>query len=216
MRAIQAEGPYLIGGWSFGGLVALEMAQQIQRQGQAVARLILLDTFMPNDLEEQDDVKMFVRFAPTFNASVSEDELRQLAYEDQMSYFLEQVRQAQPSRAEIEPDQIRRTLNEARALVRIGREYVSQAYSGPAAFFRAEGWAANTPAVDPVLSWKRLVSKSLNVYDIPGRHDTFLQEPNIQVFAKQLQACLDSLSSGEQKPSLFANFLSRFRKQKGK
>ena len=39
MRKVQPEGPYLLGGWSYGGVVAFEMAVQLQRQGAEVARL---------------------------------------------------------------------------------------------------------------------------------------------------------------------------------
>ncbi len=44
IRRVQPEGPYLIGGWSFGGFVAFEMARQLRAAGQDVQRLILLDT----------------------------------------------------------------------------------------------------------------------------------------------------------------------------
>ncbi|MCT6778052.1 amino acid adenylation domain-containing protein [Streptomyces sp. CS7] len=44
VRRVQPEGPYVIGGWSFGGFVAFEMARQLRDAGQEVARLVLLDT----------------------------------------------------------------------------------------------------------------------------------------------------------------------------
>jgi aspartate racemase len=47
VRAVQPSGPYLLGGWSFGGLVAVEMARQLGRQGSAVALLALFDTAGP-------------------------------------------------------------------------------------------------------------------------------------------------------------------------
>jgi thioesterase domain-containing protein len=43
IRQVQPRGPYLLGGYSFGGLVALEMAQQLQSGGDAVAGLFLID-----------------------------------------------------------------------------------------------------------------------------------------------------------------------------
>jgi thioesterase domain-containing protein/aryl carrier-like protein len=49
MRTVQPEGPYLIGGYSFGGLVALEMAQQVIAAGGAVAGLVLFDTYPPTE-----------------------------------------------------------------------------------------------------------------------------------------------------------------------
>lgn len=43
VRGIQPEGPYLLGGWCNGGLLAYEMARQLQAEGQAVDLLILMD-----------------------------------------------------------------------------------------------------------------------------------------------------------------------------
>jgi hypothetical protein len=43
MRAVQPEGPYLLGGWCNGGLLAYEMARQLHAEGQAVDMLVLMD-----------------------------------------------------------------------------------------------------------------------------------------------------------------------------
>ena len=43
VQSVQPNGPYLLGGWSLGGIVAFEMAQQLQRQGQTVALLAMLE-----------------------------------------------------------------------------------------------------------------------------------------------------------------------------
>ncbi len=34
LLAVQPEGPYLLGGWSIGGVIAWEMAQRLRRQGR--------------------------------------------------------------------------------------------------------------------------------------------------------------------------------------
>ncbi|MCC5603472.1 non-ribosomal peptide synthetase [Nostoc favosum] len=47
LRSVQPKGPYFIGGWSFGGWVAFEMAQQLQNSGEEVALLAVLDTVAP-------------------------------------------------------------------------------------------------------------------------------------------------------------------------
>jgi len=48
IRAVQPEGPYLLAGWSFGGLLAYEMAARLRRAGQEVGLLALIDA-MPVD-----------------------------------------------------------------------------------------------------------------------------------------------------------------------
>ena len=45
MKRLQPSGPYLIVGFSSGGVVAYEMAQQLHRRGEQVSRVILVDAF---------------------------------------------------------------------------------------------------------------------------------------------------------------------------
>lgn len=47
LRRIQPEGPYLLGGWCNGALVAYEMARQLNAQGQVVDLLVLMDSMVP-------------------------------------------------------------------------------------------------------------------------------------------------------------------------
>jgi len=47
LRRVQPKGPYFLGGWSFGGWIAFEMAQQLQKSGDEVALLAVLDTLAP-------------------------------------------------------------------------------------------------------------------------------------------------------------------------
>ncbi|KAL4965981.1 thioesterase domain-containing protein [Aspergillus stella-maris] len=47
VRSKQATGPYLLGGWSFGGLVALKMAEILSAQGEKILQVIMIDTPNP-------------------------------------------------------------------------------------------------------------------------------------------------------------------------
>ncbi|WP_175795784.1 thioesterase domain-containing protein, partial [Burkholderia ambifaria] len=47
MRGIQPEGPYRVAGWSFGGLIAYEIATQLLAQGQEIEFLGVFDTTLP-------------------------------------------------------------------------------------------------------------------------------------------------------------------------
>ncbi|RKZ86643.1 MAG: hypothetical protein DRR19_14710, partial [Candidatus Parabeggiatoa sp. nov. 1] len=47
IRLVQPQGPYCLGGYSSGGVVAFEMAQQLKRQGEPISHLIMFDTFPP-------------------------------------------------------------------------------------------------------------------------------------------------------------------------
>ncbi len=47
LRRLQPHGPYLLGGWSFGGLVALSMAERLVAEGEQVALVAFFDTRHP-------------------------------------------------------------------------------------------------------------------------------------------------------------------------
>jgi acetoacetyl-CoA synthetase len=45
IRALEPRGPYILMGYSFGGLVALEMAQRLSEEGKKIALLVMLETY---------------------------------------------------------------------------------------------------------------------------------------------------------------------------
>jgi hypothetical protein len=55
IQAFQPNGPYLLGGQCFGGLVAFEMARQLKAQGQEVSLVAILDTELPPKKAEQSN-----------------------------------------------------------------------------------------------------------------------------------------------------------------
>ncbi len=55
LQARQPHGPYKLGGWSIGGLIALHMAEELQRRGETVDYLVAFDSFVsPQDRSPQD------------------------------------------------------------------------------------------------------------------------------------------------------------------
>ena len=51
LKRWQSEGPYFLGGWCYGGVVAHEMACQLQDRGEKVERLVMLDSHAVTDPE---------------------------------------------------------------------------------------------------------------------------------------------------------------------
>nr|WP_085622981.1 MULTISPECIES: non-ribosomal peptide synthetase [unclassified Pseudomonas] len=66
IRQKQPEGPYRLAGWSLGGALAVLVTQELERQGQAVALLGLVDSFVPCALHDEvtedwtDDLQGFL------------------------------------------------------------------------------------------------------------------------------------------------------------
>ncbi|MCP4661638.1 MAG: hypothetical protein GY856_40065, partial [bacterium] len=101
LRAVQPRGPYQLAGWSFGGLVAYEMARQLVAAGEAVASLVLIDAGAPVAAEEPPDAAIydddalwladvgnFVARLAGGEPPVSYEELRELARDQQVPTFV--------------------------------------------------------------------------------------------------------------------------------
>ncbi len=108
LQTVQPTGPYCLGGWSMGGVVAFEMAQQLHAQGQRVALLALLDGRIPTPdetfpEEDSEAIALVERyFGISFEGMGS---LAELPKDEQLSLMLEQAKSAGLVPAELDVSQ---------------------------------------------------------------------------------------------------------------
>ncbi len=195
LRVLQPNGPYFLGGSSFGGTVAFEMAQQLHALGQKVALLALIDTpgpgQMPAPVEEDETAILVYILSVGSNLSVSLSDLRQLEPEEQLLYFLEQMKIANKV---VLPNfglpEIRRELDLFKVHAQAMRNYVPQTYPGQVIFFRANQRDTINPQ-NPELAWSELATGGIEVIEVPGNHITMNYPPHVQILAEQLQTYLN-------------------------
>jgi thioesterase domain-containing protein len=218
LRRIQPDGPYLLGGHSFGGLVAFEMAQQLSRQGHEVALLAILDTAAPvtgntpfdteSFLMSSDDPTAFVEMAGLIERvvgktmGVSQEELSALEPEEQVNYFLQKLKSVDFISPDAGPSLIRGFLGVHRASSRASHSYVSQAqaYSGTMTLFLSSEVAPGDFRAqdrvlrdDPILGWGELVKGTVETRLVPGDHISMLTPPHVQVLADKLAYCIEQV-----------------------
>lgn len=194
VRFQQPEGPYFLGGSSFGGTVAFEMAQQLHALGEKIALLTLIDTPGPGQmpvLATEDDTAILVYLLGVgFNLSLSLDVLQHLEPDEQLLYFLEQVKIANRV---VPPDfglsQIRQFLDMFKVHAQAMRNYIPRIYPGRIIFFRANEQNEVNPK-NPELPWIEVAMGGVEVREVPGNHITMNYPPHVQVMAKQLRAYL--------------------------
>ena len=206
IRRVQPAGPYRLGGWSFGGLAAFEMARQIAEQGDDVAFLAVLDTAPGIPPEEQaeppvsdgDDtpwlltIAEYVRGLRGADLAVNAEQLAPLEPEERLRAFVDRLRAAGIVHAgEDGLAQLRRLLRVFKTDVRAYRSYRPHPYPGPVTLFRAADFDFG-PDLGRDLGWGRLTPDPVAVHEVPGGHVTLLAEPNVAVLAARLRACLDA------------------------
>jgi aspartate racemase len=175
IRSIQPQGPYFIGGLSFGGTVAYEMAQQLTAQGEAVGMLFMFDTF-PGKYESASSLLVKLWHMPK---------------RDQFDYIKRKLRRhLQTLGKRLNRFFLPRALRNVRAGINeAGMQYIMHPYIGPMTLFRASEKSLRG-ARDPYAGWKGFAKGGLEVYEIPGGHVSILAEPQVQVLAKHLKTCL--------------------------
>jgi thioesterase domain-containing protein len=196
LRVIQPEGPYLLGGWSYGGIVAFEMARKLQAQGQQVALLALIDSgfVIHQELVEEDDAVMFARLFHEYY-SLSFEYPPQLSADELIVYAITQVKQANLLPSDFDLAKARSFMEVHKGNNRAAQSYVPQPYSGRVTLFRAAEQLAEAPE-DLTLGLGELASLGVDLHIVPGKHLTILHKPNVQVLAEQLKRCFTQAQAG--------------------
>jgi len=193
LRQVQPDGPYLLGGFSGGGLTAWEMARQLEAAGQEVAQLVLLDTPLPRRPALSRADKVLIKLA----------ELKARG----PGYLLDWARarwewerrkrsplSAEQGVAQFHNAGIEQAFREAIAV------YDLPARAGATVLFRPpldRVWAVTgakwvSRAKEYVFSDNDLTrfAAALEVIEVPGDHDSMVLEPNVRVMAARLRAVI--------------------------
>lgn len=191
IRAVQPNGPYLLGGWSIGGLVAFEMAQQLQAQGEQVAMLALLDTVAPTHYEALDHLSLIEAFAQYVGfylqrLGISRDDFVQFDPDQQLNRILEHAKIIGALPLDFSFSQIRILFEIFVANANAALRYVPKTRAGRATLFKADEHSEQGDAK----GWDSLLSDKLEVHPVPGGHFTMLAQPNVKVLAERLQVCI--------------------------
>jgi phthiocerol/phenolphthiocerol synthesis type-I polyketide synthase E len=188
--AVQPNGPYLLGGSSFGGIVAFEMAQQLQARGQEIALLALIDTAAPEQLRVQlADNHEILAMA----SGALPDQPRQPDPDDRLRHYMEQARAAGSVPPSCELPEFRRVLPMLQAHLQAIRCYHPRPYPGSIVFFRAATRGGHNPP-DPERGWIGLARGDFEVHEVPGDHITMNYAPRVVVMAEQLNQYLEQIA----------------------
>jgi amino acid adenylation domain-containing protein len=201
LQTVQPTGPYMLGGWSMGGVVAFEMAQQLRAQGQQVALLALLDGRIPTPDETfpEEDAEAVLLVERYFGISFGPMEsLAELPKDKQLAFMLEQAKSAGLIPAELDVAQARRFVELLRNDLRATQNYGLHRYPGRITFFKASEVPAGTsPDPDPTMGWSEWASGGVEVHVVPGNHANLMYAPHVEVLAEKLTACLNQAQSAE-------------------
>ena len=218
IRTIQPEGPYFIGGLSWGGIVAFEMAQQLREQDQEVALLAFLDTIRPGAYVAKPfheralyHWNQILKHRHTYVLDKINPKIELLKKRIKQYRFHKQMNQTDdPSSLDDRESPSASVKHSAtrQAFSVICEQYTPQLYPGRVAVFSASDRDdAHTSNVPPALGWEHLVSGSLEIHNVPGDHLSILKEPLVPVLGGKLKDALER-AQAHSSPDKKLNFLT--------
>ncbi|WP_137702266.1 type I polyketide synthase [Marimonas lutisalis] len=197
IRQVQPKGPYMLGGFSGGGIIAYEIAQQLKAAGDEVAMLVMLDTPLPQrrPLSGGDRLRIQLQelkaggFAYPFTWLA-----RRVRWE------IEKRRAPVAAPAEATETAFHNTAIEQAFLGAVA-QYELKPWDGPLALFRpplvgkwqvGEGrWVNSERAyVTHDNDWTPY-APLVEVVEVPGDHDSMVLEPNVRVLAARMKRAIE-------------------------
>jgi thioesterase domain-containing protein len=223
IRAVQPQGPYLLGGFSGGGIAAYEIARQLVEAGEQVPLLVLLDTPLPFDAPLTRRERMLIH-KQNFERQGARFLLNWL--EKKVAYR-EELRERERSRAtqaqNTDPANFRSQLIEAAFYRALDRYQIKplpvhimlcRPKLRPTHTF-GEGQAINKDRrrIYHDNGWSRY-SDSVEVFESPGNHDSMVLEPNVRILASRLRPALNEAEQSTRSEALYRISSNRMRELK--
>jgi len=189
IRRLQPEGPYRIGGWSFGALVAFEIARGLVAEGAEVEHLISIDGGAPVDEtrgREMDHAEIVLFLARESGLEIDAEQLRALDPEAQIAHVAARAAGAGAISEEFASRYLRRKVAVIAATREAVAAYRPGTWSGPFSLLRACDETERREALGPDYGWGRFVSGPVEIREIPGDHQSALQPPAVEAVGQQI------------------------------
>ncbi|AUB35489.1 Non-ribosomal peptide synthetase component F [Nostoc flagelliforme CCNUN1] len=207
IQSIQPQGPYFLGGHSFGAVVAYEMACQLHKLGYKVALLAILDADAPDmeinqqnvdfDIDDADwlyDIGSILEELYEKSLELSYEILKSLTPEAQLHYLQERMQAVNLLPPDIGIKQLRGLVQVYKAHTQIVYQpkevYPSQITCFISSEMPDKSSEISEGLEDLRLGWDKFSAKFLDIHIVPGSHLTMMSEPHVRILAERLRTCI--------------------------
>lgn len=221
LLSVPHTGPYLVGGWSFGGVIALEVAERLARKGFEVALVAMLDTGLPKPRPQRrrgrkkrsalhKSAKRLDRFLELGTRRERLDYLRRRSARrlEKLATRWSRLRGRSVRRSEDVPLATPDVATERGIYVTMtGRRILQLQRAIWVAYVKYQPGGSALPvlqlrtaeselaAADATLGWGKSLHGDLESALVPGDHCTMFEEPNVVVLAQRLADALERASA---------------------
>ncbi|MCP5061068.1 MAG: amino acid adenylation domain-containing protein, partial [Ignavibacteriae bacterium] len=185
IKELRPNGPYIIGSWSMGVVIAYEVAYQLAQKGEKVDPLIILDQgpIIPND--EPEDTAEFLSRMFMGRTEFNLDELRKLSYDDQLKTVLKKAKKERQFPKFISLKRFKTYVKILKIQQDAWRNYKIPKYTGDIILIKSKDSNYDYYNTEE-FGWEKFVSGKINIHTTDGDHNTMLHDPNVKKLAELL------------------------------
>ncbi|WP_052700202.1 AMP-binding protein [Methylocucumis oryzae] len=194
IRGQQPQGPYHLLGWSLGGVLAYEIARQLQSLGETVAVLALIDAYTPKALQlidtdinqllsAQDDPELVLlhHFAKELNVNLSLEHWQNIILSDnRIDCFIDQIKSKDSPVQALSKSKLTQQVHVYQAHCQLLNAYQPKPYAGNALLFGNEQHLDN--------HWLELITGNVTIVNINADHYAMMSAGNTAIIASKLNA----------------------------
>jgi amino acid adenylation domain-containing protein len=187
LRTERPRGPYTLGGWSTGAIVAFAMCAELEAAGESVQHLYLLDGPVPFARGQISAVQLLAWFLDDVAPGSPVDRVLDhnwdgVPVERSLTQAAEMIELA--ARSPLDPAMLAPAFLQFRELVLAANRYEPVPVDAPITVIRAKDdvvreFAAHPHRGSPDWGWRPFTRGSLRCIEAPGTHYTFLAEPHL-------------------------------------
>ncbi len=201
---IQSKGPYLLGGWSLGGIIAYEMANQLEEMGYSVEKVIMFDSMSPGKMQKDLDMYAILKLcleeaAEQFGVK-AELNFGSMDIEDSTGIYeivLKQLKSTGAFTPDTEIEALQELVNICTNNIRLANTYQGGKINSDILLLRPDDEShvmsmLSDPKdlVDKCLGWQAFTNGHVTTLGVKGAHMSMLFEPNVQFVAKPIEKYL--------------------------
>lgn len=203
IQLIQPQGPYFLGGYSFGGFVAYEMARQLEHQGEEVGLVALIDCLGPNYIDKSTFAQRMQLHL--YNLSQLSPVRTYFYVQNKMEYLFKQkiFRSITDKLSQLTQRLFPKKQSSPKRLdnYQLMLKYIPQTYGQKITLLRAQVRDVKGYH-DPYGGWGGLAKEGVDVHIVPGDHTTILLEPKIaEILTQKIDDALNPVEKTDSYPS---------------
>ena len=191
--AFYPEGPVYLGGWSFGGVVAMEMAQLLQQKGRVVDALVMIESQLGGAAAPMEEKRLLHNFIVDLGIPIASDNYGRIdSLEEALSLIREQAKAHLRQPPDISHARIGDYFRVYKANWIALRQYSPKPYSGKTLLLVTPHFSE-----EAIATWSRLSANQIQAVKVSGNHYSVMEKPHIEEAAARIDSFLDI---GEARP----------------